>query len=340
MTPKIAVVVIVAILCLNGCTDRATVIEQQIVEFGTIIRITLVSENVELAERQLTEIENRLKQHRHFWHAWEDSDLSRFNQQLLDAKPHKIPPSLATLIKRSKQYYRDTQGLFNPALGNLIAAYGFHAESELQVLIIDSIQKDLPTMDDLVINNGKAQSNNPHLALDLGAIAKGYSIDEIAKWLTRQNLDHFLIDAGGDLVSSGNRGGKPWSVGLQNPFAPGVIAAIELDQPMALFTSGNYQRNYRRGGKLVHHIIDPRNGRPSAHIASATVLHQDPVLADVAATTLMIDGVQNHRQIARSLGIKHYLIIAQDKKIIVSESFNNQLDWFSDWPKEIIASDP
>jgi hypothetical protein len=56
------------------------------------------------------------------------------------------------------------------------------------------------------------------------------------------------------------------------------------------------------------------------------------VLSDVAATTLMIDGVNNHRSLAKSLGIKDYLIISEDKKIIITRSFAQKIDITSDWP--------
>ena len=337
MISKTVTAVLLAILSLSGCSEKPTVIEQQFVEFGTIFRITLVSTEVTHAQNQIKSIEQRLRQHRHYWHAWEDSDLSNFNQALRDGKPHRIPQSLQTLIRLSKRYYTETDGLFNPALGKLIEAYGFHAKSEPQTPSIDKIKLNLPTMDDLEVEGDKAMSSNAHLSLDLGGIAKGFSIAEVANWLNLQGVENFLINAGGDLVGSGTRGDKLWNVGLQNPFAPGVIAGINLHKSLALFTSGNYQRYYRQGGKIVHHIIDPRTGDPSVQIASATVLHPDPIIADVGATTLMIDGLNNHQEIAKSLGIKHYLIISEDKTIIVTQNLNNKIKWHAKWQKEVVS---
>ena len=76
----------------------------------------------------------------------------------------------------------------------------------------------------------------------------------------------------------------------------------------------------------MHHIIDPRSGRPSENISSATVIVTDPVLADVAATTLMIDGLDNHRSLAESLGIKDYLIVDQDQNITISGSLAGKIE--------------
>jgi len=113
---------------------------------------------------------------------------------------------------------------------------------------------------------------------------------------------------------------------VKNPFGPGAIASIDLLGKQALFTSGNYQRFYRNNDETVHHIIDPRSGEPSKHISSATVLTSDPVLADVAATTLMIDGLNNYRSLAGSLGIEDYMIIDDRQRITISDSLAGKIE--------------
>lgn len=117
--------------------------------------------------------------------------------------------------------------------------------------------------------------------------------------------------------------GKSWKIGIQNPFGPGAINRVSLAGQNALLTSGNYQRYYQQADKIVHHMIDPRTGEPSKHISSATVL-SDPVLSDVAVTTLMIDGT------------KDYLIVNEDKEIIITRSFAQKIGITSDWPVVVI----
>lgn len=294
-------------------------------QFGTVIDITLIHDDRAKSEQTLIEIERRLSAYRQSWHAWEDSDLTRFNQALSSPHPVTIPASLLDLITLSRQYYLKSNRLFNPALGKLIAAYGFHENSNPEDPLIKIIQQDLPTMLDLEIEGQLAINRNAHLQLDFGGIAKGYAIGLIADHLEQQGFEHYLINAGGDLITSGNKLGKPWSIGVQNPFEPGAIASIDLSGKSALFTSGNYLRFYRKGEKIVHHIIDPRSGEPSEHISSATVMTNDPVLADVAATTLMIGGQGNHRSLARSLGIEDYMIVSEDNRITISRSMAEKI---------------
>jgi thiamine biosynthesis lipoprotein len=271
-------------LLLAGCEQQPYLLEQRILQFGTVIDITLIHHDLAKSEQALIEIEQQLSAYRQSWHGWEDSDLSRFNQALSSAQAVAIPASLLELIILSQQYYLRSNRLFNPALGKLFGAYGFHGQSDPDKKLIKIIQQDLPTMLDLEIQDQLATSQNAHLQLDFGGIAKGYAVGLIAGYLEQQGFEHFLINAGGDLITSGSKLGKPWHIGVQNPFEPGAI-----------------------------------------YISSASVLTSDPVLADVAATTLMIDGVDNHRSLAHSLGIEDYMIIDEDQKIIISRSLSEKI---------------
>lgn len=318
------------LLLLSACEPGQQLFEQRILQFGTIIDISIIHHDADKTEKAFTEIEKQLQQYRHYWHAWEDSDLYRFNRSLRRSPATLIPESLRELIALSQDYYQSSQQLFNPALGKLIAAYGFHGKSSADEILIAEIQRDLPAMSDLVVDNQQAYSTNPNLQLDFGGIAKGYAMARVAEKLNRSGFQHYLINAGGDVLIAGQRFNKPWTIAIQNPFAPGAIATIQLSGNHQLFTSGNYQRFYKNGGKILHHIIDPRSGYPSSQISSATILTTDAVLADVAATTLMIDGWQNHKSLSESLGVQDYLVVNEDMEIIVSRTMAEKIKFLVD----------
>jgi thiamine biosynthesis lipoprotein len=318
-----------------GCERRQHLVEQHLLEFGTIIEITMISDDLLRAESLLADIEQRLHKQRLQWHAWEDSDLSRFNTKLQQDSSASIPASLADLLRLSQHYYETTGGLFNPALGKLIAAYGFH-DGATDAAMIEQIRRDIPGMRDLQIEGSIATSHNPQLQIDLGGIAKGYAIGLIGEFLDANGVENYVINAGGDLVMAGKRFGHPWRIGIQNPFAPGVLASIELSGRHSLFTSGNYARRYQQGNGFRHHIIDPRSGESSSGQSSATVLDVDPVLADVAATALMIDGWRQHRQLSTALGIGDYLVISDAREILISRSLAQKVHMLVNWPTTII----
>jgi len=331
-----SLILLAIVALLAGCNKNEFLVEQRLLEFGTVIDISLIHSDRDKAESALVEIERRLATYRSQWHAWEDSDLTRFNQSLARGESTDIPASLNELIRLSQAYYERSQQLFNPAIGKLVAAYGFHESLKPDNELIESLRQDIPVMPDLLISDGRARSTNLNLQLDFGGIAKGYALALISDFLYQQGFENFLINAGGDLLVSGDNRGKAWRIAIQDPFRPGAIASVSLRGRHALFTSGNYQRFYRQDGKIVHHIIDPRSGAPSVRISSTTVLASDPVLADVAATSLMIDGLENDRSLAESLGIEDYLIVTEDRKISLTRSFAKKIELLSDRPVSII----
>jgi thiamine biosynthesis lipoprotein len=324
-----------AIVVIAGCERRQHLVEQHLLEFGTIIEITMISDDLVKAEHLLAEIEQRLLWQRKQWHAWEDSDLTRFNRELQRDSDAEIPASLSDLLRLSREYHDASGGLFNPALGKLIAAYGFH-DGDVDAETIAAIRLDIPDMRDLQIDGDRASSHNPHLQIDLGGIAKGYAIGRIAEFLDSNAIDNYVINAGGDLVIAGSRFGRPWRIGIQNPFAPGVVASLELEGRHALFTSGNYARRYHLGEDLRHHIIDPRSGTSARGQCSATVLGSDPVRTDVAATALMIDGLQQYRELSRSLQVGSYLIISEAREVLVSRALAERVQMVTNWPLTIV----
>ena len=330
-----ACVSILLALALGACERRQHLVEQHLLEFGTLIEITLIIDDLSRAESLLGEIERRLRRYRRQWHAWEDSDLTRFNAALRRDGRAPISASLDRLLLLCDEYYEASGGLFNPALGRLIGAYGFHGADSDEAAIAE-IKRNLPTMRDLHIDNGLASSRNPLLQIDLGGIAKGYAIGLVADYLEANAVTNYIVNAGGDMKIAGNRFGRPWRLGIQNPFAPGVIASVELEGSYSLFTSGNYHRQYRHGGGQRHHIIDPRSGESSRGQSSATVLVEDPVRADVAATVLMIDGLRKSRELALSLAVDDFLVISESRQMLLSRSFADKLEIRAPWPVKIV----
>ncbi len=334
-TPSCLAWLFFLVFSASGCEPRQHLVEQHLFEFGTIIEITMITKDLNLAERLLTEIEHRLRIQRNQWHAWEDSDLSRFNIALQQNSRAEVPASLAPLLRLSREYHDASNGLFNPALGKLIAAYGFH-DSKADMSAVAEIKRDIPGMHDLEVAGKTAISTNPHLQIDLGGIAKGYAVGLISDYLDTNGINHYIVNAGGDMAIAGNRFGHPWRVGIKNPFAPGVIASLEIEGRHNLFTSGNYERQYWHGEKLAHHIIDPRSGKPSTGQSSATVISSDPVRADVAATTLMIDGFQGYQELALALQIEDFLIVSETREILISQALAKKIKVTVSWPTTII----
>ena len=104
-----------------------------------------------------------------------------------------------------------------------------------------------------------------------------------------------------------------------------MIGIIELGSHEAAFTSGDYERFFEYAGQRMHHLLDPKTGRPATHTQALTVLANDPVLADAAATALFIAGPERWRGIAENLGISEVLRIDADGTIEMTAAMSARI---------------
>jgi thiamine biosynthesis lipoprotein len=126
------------------------------------------------------------------------------------------------------------------------------------------------------------------MGITLDGIAKGFIVDRMAGVLDRAGVADFLINAGGDIRVSGvNQGGKPWSVGVQDPWDDTRPADTVRLSAGAVATSGSYEV-YFDADRRFHHILDPRVGQSPSHCASATVIAPTAMAADALATSVFV----------------------------------------------------
>ena len=331
-------IALLTLALVSGCQSQQ-LFQQRFLQFGTIIDITLVTTDQDKALELFDAIETLLKKRHIEWHGWQDGTLKQFNQALLTQTEHNheaginIPETLQLLIHDSQKYYVLSDGLFNPAMGKLIEAWGFHQQSSPNLALIDQIKQDIPGMHDLIVKNNHAKTLNPDLQLDFGAIAKGLAIKQISRLIRQNQIENFIINAGGDIYAQGQKLGKGWRIAIENPFNADqnkqkIIGKISSSKPVSIFTSGNYHRFYVDENNIKrHHIINPLSGEPSLNISAVTVLHKDPVIADIAATTLMLTRIPELKKMAKKLEIENFLAISDQRELFISESMMKKIDW-------------
>jgi len=135
--------------------------------------------------------------------------------------------------------------------------------------------------------------DKPGMAIGLGGIAKGFAAHRAATMLRSAGIEHFIINAGGDLYFSGRKGAEPWTCGIRNPVDPArLIRRFSIRNDCAVATSGDYEKYFTYEGIRYHHIIDPRTGFPARGMKSVTVFADDPAIADAYATAFFILGLE------------------------------------------------
>ncbi len=199
-------------------------------------------------------------------HAWQPSDLSRLNTALARGERAPVTPELAAMLRDAQALSIQSNDLFNPAIGGLIALWGFHADAPQSrvpdaAAIAEWVNKQ-PRMADLAIENGAASSANPAVQLDLGGYAKGRALDDAVAILKTHGVKNALVNIGGNVIALGAHGDRPWRVGIQHPRQPGTLATLDLHDGEAVGTSGDYQRYFEIGGKTLLPSDRPAQRQP------------------------------------------------------------------------------
>jgi thiamine biosynthesis lipoprotein len=282
-------------------------------------------------------------------HAWKpESELSQLNQSFAAGNsPVKVTPELSKMLIQASELSRQSGGLFNPALGHLIQAWGFQRDEFTPVKMGDAdVQKWVkarPAMSDLVIKNQMVHSKNPAVKLDLGGYAKGYALDQASKILRAQGIENALVNIGGNIIALGKHGDKPWRVGIQHPRLAKPMATLELLDGWAVGTSGDYQRYFELNGRRYCHILDPRTGYPTQGTQAVTVLippgENAGVMSDVASKPIFISEENAKAQAAKKMGVSYYLISDAQGNFLVSEAMQPRLSWLIQKPKIKLITD-
>lgn len=154
--------------------------------------------------------------------------------------------------------------------------------------------------------------SDPAITIDLSGIAKGYAVDQIARYLDNQHFQDYLVEIGGELIGKGtNPNQHVWQIGIEqvNPLQRSVQRIINL-KDLAMATSGDYRNYFEKDGLRYSHAIDPVTGKPINHtLASVTVLDKSAMHADALATAFMVLGAEKTLSLANEGKIPVFTII-------------------------------
>lgn len=326
-------IALAAALLLTACGKEPLYQEQGYV-FGTLVDVSIYGEEEVRARQAASDVLHEFQRLHDMLHAWQPSELSALNAAFAKGEDKAISPELEAMLQDAAQLAQQSQGMFNPAIGKLVELWGFHAD-EFKPVQPDAAQiaqlvADNPQMGDITVGQGRAQSRDPAVQLDLGGYAKGYALDRAAALLKRQGIRHALINIGGNILALGQHGNRAWRVGIQHPRKPGALATLELHDGEAIGTSGDYQRYFESGGKHYCHLIDPRSGYPVQGVQAVTVLARGAragVLSDVASKPLFIAGTGGWRAAAQQMNLPEAMLVDAQGVIHLTAALQKRLEF-------------
>ena len=314
---KLAVLCTMWALLFAGCTQTST---QSLRDnlMGTVMSITAYGENapaaIDMAYNRIEEIHSICDANSTI------SLISCVNNGSVQLEQALADPDFFAISKIAMETEGESNGAFNPAIGSLVKLWGISTGSG-KIPNVQDIASALEQIE--IFNLQKKTPENTFQAeylvqLDFGAVAKGYACDEAARVLSENGVKSAILDLGGNIYAMGKKpDGKQWRIGLRSPVPGdgGVIATIPLTN-MSAVTSGSYERYFESGGRLYHHILDPKTGYPAeSGLLSVTIIYHSSGVADAYSTACFVMGLQDGAALVRSRADMAAIFITEDFKI-------------------------
>ena len=231
--------------------------------------------------------------------------------------PIKVDGKLVEFLQYCKELYTLTNGKTNIMLGSVLeiwhdardeasADFGYLSSEKLPTEQELSLAAEHTSIDLLVINeeDSTVYISDPKASIDVGAIAKGYTVDKIVNRLKSEGANSVALNIGGNIRTIGLKpGDKPWVTGITNPdknAENSIKCKVEMGD-CSLVTSGDYERYFYVGDKKYHHIIDPDTLMPADYFASVSILASNSAMADALSTAIFCMSYEEGLALAQAL---------------------------------------
>ncbi len=331
-------------IAVSACGLRdSALVEHRLVAMATTVEISLLPEAEREHPELLGAIETDLREFERDYYAWTDGELRRLNLGLSARGEFETTPDMAALVARSRAVAVASNGAFDPGVGTLVELWGFNDATVLPTrpptdAAIATALRVSGSVLDLQIDGTRITGPIAEYTLDLGGIAKGAAVDRVIDRFESLGISPALVNAGGDLRVVGQPEGRTWRIGIQSPRGNELLGTISLSAGEAAFSSGDYERFFESGSERLHHILDPRTGRPALHTRGVTVIATDGTTADAAATGLFVAGPGEWRALAERLGIEFALRVDADGSVEMTPKMRERFQPAGDAPSDIIAA--
>ena len=250
-----------------------------------------------------------------------DSDLSRFNRAPAGTW-QTLPAEFYAVLSYALSLARDSGGAYDPTVGPLVNLWGFGPDKRPHeapdAKAIDAARARVGWSRIRLDENGHRAFQPGGIYVDLSSVAKGFGVDQVARFLDHAGVHAYLVEVGGELRGKGRKpDGSPWHVGIERPGAaagavddPGQVERIVSLRDKAIATSGDYRHFFESGGRFYSHHIDPRTGYPVAHrVASVSIVADDCMHADSLGTTMTVLGPEEGMRYAKAHGVAVLFIL-------------------------------
>nr|WP_280639326.1 FAD:protein FMN transferase [Clostridium botulinum] len=314
-------------LVFVGCNSKPEEpVSRETYLMGTIINIKAYGKNADKAVQssvdKISDIENKMSLN------ISTSEVNKINKNAGIA-PVKVSKNTFDVVKASLIYSEKSKGSFDITVEPLVSLWGIGTD-KARIPSKDEISNALKLINykDVIINEKEStvMLKRKGQAIDLGAIAKGYTADELKKVLLNYNVSSAFLSLGGNVYVLGNKPDKtPWKIGVQNPLEPrGDYLGIVSVSDKSVVTSGNYERFFERNGKRYHHIFDTKTGYPAEKgLISVSIISDKSIDGDALSTSVYTLGLDEGKKLIESLKGVEAIFVTNDKKVYITSGLKD-----------------
>ncbi|MDY6970224.1 MAG: FAD:protein FMN transferase [Spirochaetota bacterium] len=306
---------------------------------GTIINLTIIADSKKDAQNSAEQVFNEIERIENIMSPYrEESDIYKINKSAWKT-PVTISDETFSLIQESINISLLTNGSFDVTFASLSRLWNFSKDPFIPPTI-SKIRNRLLLVDYKLINlnnyNNSIRIEKRGTKIELGGIAKGYSIRKGIECFINLGIKNAILEAGGDLQVIGNKFGRQWQVGLRNPREQSIILAIKLSNLNSIASSGDYEKFKFYKNKRYHHIINPKSGFPSKTFSSVSVISKDAVKSDAFATAFFVMGKEKTIEFLKKNDDLLAILIDLDMKVLASKGLKEmiiplkdvEIEWF------------
>ncbi|APQ97464.1 FAD:protein FMN transferase [Clostridium botulinum] len=325
------VTILLLCICLPlvfvGCDSKSEEpVSRETYLMGTIINIKAYGKDADKAVQasvdKISDIENKMSLN------ISTSEVNKINKNAGIA-PVKVSKNTFDVVKASLIYSEKSKGSFDITVEPLVSLWGIGTD-KARIPSKDEINNALKLINykDVIINEKEStvMLKRKGQAIDLGAIAKGYTADELKKVLLNYNVSSAFLSLGGNVYVLGNKPDKTlWKIGVQNPLEPrGDYLGIVSVSNKSVVTSGNYERFFERNGKRYHHIFDTKTGYPAEKgLISVSIISDKSIDGDALSTSVYTLGLDEGKKLIESLKGVEAIFVTNDKKVYVTSGLKD-----------------
>lgn len=292
---------------------------------GNRFEITVVSDDAAWAEERIDDAVAEISRIEKLLTTFSENSQTAAINRMAGIEPVKVDKEVFDLIYRSLKISSLTQGAFDITYGSIDKSL-WNFDVNMTSLPSKETAKTMVRLINYrnVILDEKAGTvflKEKGMRIGFGGIGKGYAADKAKFLLQEKGVQSGVVNASGDLATWGTQpDGKPWTVGIANPYARfQPFSYLEIGD-MAIATSGNYEKYALINGKKYSYTIDPKTGLPVGGIKSVTIICPSAELADALATPVMVMGVRAGLHLINQMKNIACIIIDDDDKIYTSNN--------------------